>query len=338
MKKDDELIVLAEVNYPVSLDEIKTFVDKHKVVTELNADIGLKDPGYKTMKKAHLEAVTFRTGIEKKRKELCAPALAYNKNVNKIAREYTEMLENTENLLFGQRHKVEVYEKQQEQKRIDAERERVEAIGAEITKLIEVPASIIGISAQEVEDVYDSIPVPSVEIFQERHEEAVIVYRNTMEKLEIQILAMRKTEEADKIIAEERAKADEAKAKVDAEIKAEREAFAKEKAELKAEREELDREKNEKIEAEAMAKAEKEAEEMAESERIAEEANEEKRVAKAQSDKQEQDKAYKVWEEEAYIAIRDAIALDYNGNIENTAKDVLEAIISEQIPHVKWLV
>jgi len=65
MSKDNELVVLEEVRYPVSTDEIKTFVAEWKDVPELKATAGIKDPSFIAVKSAHLKAVKFRTSIEK---------------------------------------------------------------------------------------------------------------------------------------------------------------------------------------------------------------------------------------------------------------------------------
>ena len=331
-KKTEELVVLPEIKYLVTEDSIKAFVDKHKAITKLAPEVGIKDPAYKLIRKSHLEAVSMRTGIEKTRKVIVAPALAFSKKVNNLAKEYTEMLTDTETLLFTERHKVEVYEQEQEQKRITAERERVEAIGTEITRLREIPLTVMGKSAEEIEKIYDSIPVPTIEIYQERHDEAITVYKDSMEKLENQILTMRKSEQADIIIAEEKVKADEAKARVDAEIKADREQFEKEKAELAKEREDLDREKREKLEEENRKKAEAEAEEMAESERIAEEANIEQRVATAKA----HDKAIMDKEAEAVKALEAIIKDKYDSTPKHIAESILSSIIGEEIAYIEW--
>lgn len=262
MKDNEALVTLEPVKYPVSIDEIKAFVEANKEVTPLDETIGIKADAYKDIKKLHLQAVTFRTGIEKKRKELCAPALSYNKEVNKIAKEYTEMLEDTERRLSAERTKVEHHERVQEQKRIDEERVRVEKIGDEILKLKMIPSDSIGKTSKELTEIYGMIKIPDEEIFAERLNEALETYKDTISKLETQIEQTKQAEESERLMAEEKARQAEAKAKVDAEIAEEREAFRLEKEAFDKEKKEAQAQKDAEAEAEAKAKAEKELAEM----------------------------------------------------------------------------
>ena len=324
------------IEYEYTKETAIALVENYPVMPDFDPSLGKKDPINKQIISDSKFWNKVESTREKIRKETKEPYLNRGREIDDRSKELHEIFEPMKTKYALARKSIDAWEAEQEQKRIDIERRRVEAISAEITRLADLPANIIGQTASQIEEIYDSVHVPDVEVFQERHSEALTVYRNSMEKLEIQILAMRKSEEADKIIAEEKAKAKEAKDKVDAEIKAEKEAFAKEKAELKAEREELDREKREKQEAEDMAKAEKEAEEMAESERVAEEANEEKRVAKAQSDRASQDKIHKGWEKEALEDLEKALDKDEFGNNFNGAIVLLEAIIKGEIRHVSW--
>ena len=102
MKKTDEteLIVLPEINLAVSVDEIKAFVAENTDLVTLDPTAGIKNDTYLEYRKRHIKAVTFRTGIEAKRKELNAPALKYSKQINEIAKEYTSLLTDTEKRIF----------------------------------------------------------------------------------------------------------------------------------------------------------------------------------------------------------------------------------------------
>ena len=103
--ENNELIVLSEVIYPISLDEIKDFISEWKEVPTLDP-LNKDKESYIAVKKAHIEAVRFRTSIEKKRKELKAPAIAYGKNVDSIAKEFQELINPKELELFASRNKV----------------------------------------------------------------------------------------------------------------------------------------------------------------------------------------------------------------------------------------
>lgn len=201
---------------------------------------------------------------EKIRKETKQPGLDFCRDVDAQSKALHEIFEPMKTKYALARKSIDDYEKEIEQNRINEERERVEAIGTAITHLRELPLTIMGRTASQVEEVYSSIPTPSEEVFQERLDEALNVYRDSMGKLEDQILAMRKSEEADKIIAEQVEAQRMKDAAREQKEKAEREEFEKEKAELARERAELDREKNAKIEAENLARVEAEAEELAE--------------------------------------------------------------------------
>ena len=251
MQKENELIVLDEINYPVNMDEIKAFNEKWAEVPTLDAEAGLKDEAYKEIKAAHLQAVKFRTSIEKQRKHLKEPALTYSRAVDKIAKELQETINPKELELFTERNKVEQYEKEQEQKRIEAEKKRVEDIANKIFELKAIPGGLIGASLDAILKVYEETQIPEEDIFQERLEEAVIAYKETMTKLEVMIDQAKQAEEAERLRKEkeeadrkerEAREAEEAK-RVEA-FRLEREAFEKEKAEfevMKAAKEEAER-------------------------------------------------------------------------------------------------
>jgi len=284
MSKDNELIVLEEVRYPVSTDEIKTFVAEWKDVPELKATAGVKDPKFLAVKSAHLKAVKFRTSIENKRKLLKAPALEYGKQVDGIAKEYTALLTNTETELFAERSKVERYEAEQEQLRIDAETARVRVIGEKITALKMIPSGCIGTKKDTLVDVYENISIPTEEEFQERTEEAILAYKDTLEKLESMIetagLAEQAAEQAVKAEAKRKAEEDTAIAERDKE----RSAFNEEKRLFREEKEAQDRAVQVQQEEINKQKAEHEAEEFAK-------LQEEEAKVKAIADKKEDRKS-----------------------------------------------
>ena len=329
MKKENELIVLDEISYPVNMDEIKAFNEKWAEVPALDAAVGLKDETYKKIKAAHLEAVRFRTSIEKQRKHLKAPAIEYGKAVDRIAKELQETINPKEIELFAERNKVEQYEKEQEQKRIEAERKRVEDIANKIFELKAIPGGLIGAPLDAMLKVYEETPIPEAEAFQERLDEAVIAYKETMTKLEVMIdqakqaemaeQLQREKDEADRKEREARA-AEEAK-RAEA-LRLEREAFEKEKAEFEAM-------KAAKEEAERVAALEAEMEQAVEEEAEMEQAVEEE-VILEKSETVSKDFV------DALEDLIEIIGDKYDGNIDNIARNILDCIVEEKVRNIEW--
>ena len=339
-KETEDLTVLPLIEYEYTVETAKALVASSPSVPEHDPSLGKKDPINSQIIKQSKFWNKVESTREKVRKEQKEPSLAYGREVDARSKELHEIFEPMK-LQYGVARKaIDVWEAEQEQKRIREEELRTRTIDKEITKLREIPLTIMGKSAKEIEAIYDHSPVPSIEIFQERHEEAIIVYKDSMTKLEDQILTMRKSEQADIIIAEEKKKADEAKARVDAEIRKDRENFEKEKAELKKEREALDAEKNAQKEKENRERVEQELKEMAESERIAEEANREKRIAKEQGEKEEQEDKLAKKKCEAMDMIEKLMGNMCEDCDEHTpshiAEIIIEEIYRENVPHVKW--
>ncbi len=322
----EELIVLEEVKYPVSADEIKAFVSEWKNIPELDPLNEDKEP-YLAVKKAHLQSVKFRTSIEKRRKELKAPVIAYGKTVDRIAKEYQELIHTKELELFDQRNKVDQYEKEQEQKRIDEERERVELIGAKITALKMIPLDSMGENSETLTAIYMGVAIPSEEEYQERLDEATITFKDTMYKLEAAIDTAKKAEQAEAIQAESEAK-------------------RKEEDEKRVEAERLDREK---FEAEKRAfKEQKEAQERA----IRDQQEEIDRQNKAKeleeiAQKEAQERAIRDQQEAQELKTKEleniesvARAYDYTlktiNELCDTPQDVLDLIIDGEVPNVFW--
>jgi len=260
--EENTLIVLEEVKYPVSTNEIREFVERWKEIPELDPMSENKED-FKLVKKAHLQAVSFRTSIEKTRKKLKAPALAYGKNVDAIAKEFQELINPKELELFAERNKVEQYEKDQELKRIEAERERVENIANAIASLKMIPLDHMGESSEVLTDIYDAIGMPSEEIFGERLDEAILTYKETLNKLETAIEQTKLAENAQALQDEaetKRKKEDSEREKV---RKEEREAFEKERSDFEEKKKQQEREIQEQQEDINKQKAEVEAEELA---------------------------------------------------------------------------
>jgi len=326
-KENNELVVLEEVVYPVSTDEIKSFLAEWKDVPTLDPLNEDKEP-YKLVKKAHLAAVKFRTTIEAKRKLLKSPALAYGKQVDSIAKEFQEMINPKELELFAERSKVDQYEKEQEQLRIDAERERVENIGHAITALKMIPLDTMGKTSQELTDVYESIVIPSEEIYAERFDEAILTYKDTLSKLELAIETTTKAEQAESIQAEAEAKRKAEEAVLAEDRKKEREVFEKEKAEfadMKAKQERKAKTQQEDINRQ---KAERDANDLAKRQAI--EAKEKaEQIEKLKLEKEKEDA--ELFKSRFNETLESMIGFD-------TKEDLLDAILDNMIPNIGWVV
>jgi len=151
--------------------------------------------------------------------------------------------------------KLLIQKELEEQRRIDAIRER-------ILKIKELPMDAMRMSSVEIADKIVSLKIPDAEEFCEFLDDAISAYKQTMQRLEDIYETKQKAEQAEELIkkAEE-----EAKAKAEAEAKKlqnEKAEFERQKAEFERQKAEHDAAK----EAEELAKAEAEAEELAKAE------------------------------------------------------------------------
>ena len=343
-KTENELVVLEEINYPVSTTEIENFNAKWKEVPTLTPENGIKDTAFIEVKKAHIEAVRFRTGIEKQRKHLKAPSIEYGKSVDKIARELQESINPKELELFEQRNKVEQFEKVQEQKRIDAERERVELIVNNITKLKMIPLESMGKNSNDLTAIYGGIIIPSEEEYQERIEEAILTYKDTMQKLEVAIDTAQKAEQAEAIQAETEAKRAKEDEERQAKYRAEREAFEAEKREFQEQKEaqeRLMREQQEEINRQERLREIEEQEQGEAQERLMreqqEEINRQERLREIEEQEQGEAQERLMREQQGKKLFDDK----YKETITEmktfiSEENLLDGIIKGNIPNVKW--
>ena len=327
-KENTELIVLDEVIYPVSVDEIKSFNETWKSVPILDP-LSPDKEDYKLVKKAHIQAVKFRTSIDKTRKLLKSPALKYGRTVDRIAKELQESINPLEGRLFVERNRVEQYEKELEQERINAEMKRVEDIGHAITKLKMIPLDAMGKTNEELKAIYESIDMPSEAIYAERLEESMIVYKDTLSKLETAIDTTEIAEQAEFILAEaERHRLAEEKVLEESRQK-ERDEFEKEKEEFRLQKEEQD----------MVIRERREAIDIQEAVRISEEVLKEQEIGKknaereAEEKKKQDDKILNDNFERMTRETRESIIKSYN---ERDILGIYDDIITGLIPHVKW--
>lgn len=314
-EKQDELIVLEEVKFPATEDELKAYSDKHKEVVSLDPELGTKDPAYLEIKKEHIKGVTYRTSIEKSRKRIVDPAYKYMKAANQMAKDLTGITLDAEQRLFAERKKVEQHEQLQIEAAAKAEQARVEEIDKKINFIKTMTINLIGTKSTTIADFIGKLEVPSEDIFQERIDEANAAYRTTMTQLETMYDTAIRAEQADKIEAERKAQAEAEQAERDAKMKEEREAFEAEKAAFREEQE-----------AQARVNLEREEEELKEKQEA--EAVEAARVAEAAA-KEAAEK------EDAYYRECEDKALNAMGECEDH-QSLLEAIINGKIPYVKW--
>ncbi len=259
----EELIVLEEIKYGVTTESAKAQVVTYGDLPEFDPANGKTDETNALIIKTSKSLNKDSSSVEKLRKHFKEPSLIYGRAVDALAKEIQAVYEPAKIKWSQARKQIDDYEKEQEQKRANAEMDRVNLINEKINDLRMIPGSSIGMDSKRLEKFYNSVKVPDAIVFQERLEDAIEVYKDTMNKLETSIETTRKAEEAEKIQAENKKRQDEENAKIKAEQDAERETFLKEKAEFEAEKKALQDEKDSVAEEEAMKVAEQEAEALA---------------------------------------------------------------------------
>jgi len=319
-EKIQELITLEPIEFKVTTESARQDVQTYGEIPEFDPSLGKTDPVNAQIIIGSKHFNKQVSAVEKLRKHFKEPSLTYGRAVDTTAKEITAIYEPAKLAWNTARKRIDDFEKIQEQKRIDAERERVENIGRAITALQMLISSCVGLNSIDLVAKYESVEIPTEEFYQERHNEAVEVYKDTMSKLESMISTAKGAEEVEKVRAEAEERHQAEKKALEEDAKREREEFEREKFEFQKEKDKLKAEQDAKDEAEALKKAEQEAKELAEQQ---EEADKKRQKSK--------ETEYKIAEAEAITAIQ------YQLNEGGNAEDILEAIISEQIPHVQWL-
>ena len=260
----EEIIVLEPVTAIDEVVNIPVLLKDWETIPTLEADIGVKDDNYKAVKKGHLDLVSARNKVEKVRKRLKEPALSFGKLVDSKAKELKEAMADTEQKLFIERNKVEKYEQVQQQKKIDAELARQTKIENMVSDLRMVPGNAIGMDSERLTKLYETVEIPQESVFEERFDEAIEIYKDTINKLETMIETAQYAEKAEALAKEAEAKRQAEQKIIDDKAQAEREEFLREKAEFQKEKDALKAEQDAKVEAEKMKLAEQEAKEFAE--------------------------------------------------------------------------
>ncbi|MHA3905180.1 hypothetical protein ACTPOE_16870 [Castellaniella sp. WN] len=277
-------------------------------------------------KAARAEVREVRYNVEKIRKALKAPALAYSKRIDDEAKEYTEAIMAIE-APIDELIKAEERRKAEEK----AERERIEAerqqqVQGAIDAIKDGAVSHAGCSSQQLAaaiDVYESVEI-TLERFGDRAGEAAIAKQQTLTKLQDMRAAVLAQEAEAKRLADEREALDQqrreqeereaqARAKAAAEEVERKAAIERQQAEMKAQQDEIDRQRREIEEAKAAAAK-------AEQDRLdtiaAEEQAKRDAAAKAAQDKADAEAAAakrKADEEAAEAARRERVQFEQNG-------------------------
>ncbi len=275
--KDEEIIAEVEetttlpvVAYEYTPETAKALMASIPPVPDFDPSLGKRDPVNAQIIKDCKFLNKIDSTREKVRKQQKEPALNYGRVVDARSKELHEIFE-PRKIEYGQaRKQIDEFERVQEQKRIEAEQERLRVIDNEISKLRMIPSNFIGETSEKLTTIYNSIDIPDDLVFKERLTEAIETYKDTMGKLESMIATAKGAEETQKL----RDKRDEQdrlrKEKADKEIEEEREAFRLEKEAFQKEKDEAQRAEKAEAEAKRIKIIEAEAKEL--EERQAEEA------------------------------------------------------------------
>lgn len=302
-------------------------------------------------KAARAEVREVRYNVEKIRKALKAPALAYSKRIDDEAREYTEAILAIE-APIDELIKAEEKRKAEEK----AERERLEAerqaqVQSSIDAIKDAVVAHAGCSSHQLAAAIGACE--SVEItldrFGDRAGEAEIAKRQTLAKLQEMHVAAVAQEAEQKRLADERAELErlraeqeareaEARAKAAEEESKRRAEIERQQAEIRAQQEEIERQRRE-------IEAVKAAAEQAEADRLAKiEAEEqtkrdaEERQAREKAEAEARAKREKEEAEAAEAARRERVQFEQNGP--GTAA-IIETLALHYRVHessvIKWL-
>lgn len=239
------------------------------VVFDVSTTKGMKDAC-----KARAEVRSYRTDLEKKRKEIKAPALERCRLIDAEAKRITEALLELEGPI-DETIKAEEHRKEEERlAKLEAERERVQAISDRIDAIRAVPAQLVGrpsaIIRGQLAKLRDQVPAEAD--FSEMLQTAQDAHRAAIAKVEEQLQAQLEHEAEQARIKAEREELERLR-EAD---RVRREEEDRKAAESRAEQERADRERREREEAEHREKLQAEANKRAEAERIEREAEQQR--------------------------------------------------------------
>lgn len=191
--------------------------------------------GDKEARAARLELVKLRTGLDAKRKEIKAPALAYCQLIDSEAKRITAEIVKLEDPIDAMIKAEEVRKATERAEKERIERERITAIHARIAKISGLPAALVGKPSEVMLAALDDLQAQEITLddFAEFTGTALAGRQTVVEQIQQMVAAMR-SHEADqarlKAEREELARQQAAQRQRDAEAQAQRE--AEEKARL----------------------------------------------------------------------------------------------------------
>lgn len=158
-------------------------------------------------KEARAELRTLRTGLEKRRIEIKAPALERCRLIDAEAKRLTDEIRALEEPIDVQIKAEEARKQAEELARLEAERQRVEGIARAIEEIRNVPSALIGKPAVIVEGQLAKLRAQTLdpEFYAERFREAEDALAATIARVEQQLTAQREQEAEQRRIAAERA-------------------------------------------------------------------------------------------------------------------------------------
>lgn len=203
--------------------------------------------GMTDAKAARKELRDLRTGLEKLRKEIKAPALRRCQLIDTEAKDITAQLTKLEDPIDEQIKIEEERKEREKQERERVERERAAEIKGRIDAIRALPGQSVRDTAEDlaatIKDLTD-FEITS-EVFAEFSEEATATKAQAIEELTGLMDAAKTREAAEALVAQERAELERQKADADEKAKAEAKRLEEEAARLQAERAEFERQRAE---------------------------------------------------------------------------------------------
>ena len=315
---EDGIITLDAIKYPVQKDGLIKLVEVYKNVEEidLNADDEKIGQAYQFVVVGHKKFIKARNAIEKTRKQLKSPAIEYGKKVDEIAKEFQALIKATEDKLLIQRRRVEDNEARKQREIEEAEENRTNAIKQRINAYNQYPMQCLNKSADVIEEMIILSMVPTVEEFEEFYDEAMKAYQEADTQMKLMRDGQILVENAKAIQAEKEAEAKRIQDEEDAKLQAEKDLLAEQRAVFQKQKDDFER----------MQKEQQEVLDRKEAERLADELQ-----AQQEAEKKELEANRSKNYDEA-VAVLDTLI-----HIKDlTAEEIINEIIANKVPHVKW--
>ena len=230
--EDFKAPILSDIKYPVSEEYLNELVLEYKDIKEI--DLGSETVGeeYQIVLKAHRLVAKQRNNIEKTRKAIKTPAFEFGKNVDAYAKKLQAIIKETEDKLKLQRDRVEQNEARIQREAEAAEENRISNIKRLLNQLKNSPMECIGKSSKVIKNVLKMIIYPTIEEFEEFHDEAIIIYKNSTTQIQQMIEHQVLVENAEAVNAEAVNAQNVKREEEEEKFKRDREEFEREKEEL----------------------------------------------------------------------------------------------------------